>query len=290
MLSPIGACHAGIKPNIYILINLTTEIKTEGNFQGGALNKILEERIVFLKDKEGRLVYPELQQYYVKWLGYYFWKQDLTFNVDNHVRLLTKEKIMRHEDLLALQKEWSETGAEKERSPWGCWIVENVETSKSNPTPCTMLFFKFHHSLGDGQALFDMLMECSDSKVPHYDSNSHRDRVSLVARTFKFLKNVLLFPCEVGRVFVSSIPASPLTAVEDEAVVSQQVTSSFSIPTSALRNVSLAHHVTFTTVLMTALSGALRNFFLSTNKEVPEIMGAEIYFPSKKRSPGLTNS
>ena len=70
------------KPDIFI----TGSVVLEGKVSLNSLRTWLQKNLVELRDADGSLKYPQLQQSQLKKFGYWWWKWDKEFNINNHVR------------------------------------------------------------------------------------------------------------------------------------------------------------------------------------------------------------
>ena len=69
------------------------------------------------------LAYPELQQYLTHWAGYFFWKQESAFSIDDHVY---RRKLHPGEDLLKVEQEFLREPLPQYKSPWSILVVVDV--------------------------------------------------------------------------------------------------------------------------------------------------------------------
>lgn len=142
--------------NLYKLPKATTVIGLylEGNLDIERL-KITIKRNLF-EDKlssNGKIKYPELKQYLTSWMGYFFWKEDKTFDLDRHVTMQNLNGFSTNSDTevqqvaqTLLQKPWT-----KNRPVWEINLLPNCYLKGHEALlPHTILFLRFHHTLGDG--------------------------------------------------------------------------------------------------------------------------------------------
>ena len=136
-----SAVHVEPQPNILITIRL-------GELQLYDFERVkatIGTRLVYAKPVLGQekmqvtgLVYPELQQFCVRWSGYYFWKQEPDFSLNAHV----KRKLLEPgEELHKIQREWVLEPLPECRSPWQVLLVEGPGLGTH-----VHILFKVHHS------------------------------------------------------------------------------------------------------------------------------------------------
>ena len=64
----------------------------EGQCDLQTLIRVIDETWLSVKCRNGKLKYPELQQYIGTFMGFLFWRKEQNFNVRNHVRLYDGKK------------------------------------------------------------------------------------------------------------------------------------------------------------------------------------------------------
>jgi len=113
--------------------------------------------------------YPELQQYVVSWMGFLFWKQDLEFQLENHLKphTLEGESDAEVEDNLCyFMEELLNKPFALHRSPWECYIISKYRNStfakecvNTDSEGMTLVVFRFHHSIADGLSILYAIIE-----------------------------------------------------------------------------------------------------------------------------------
>jgi hypothetical protein len=136
------------------------EAKVSGKLNMMELAKKFQLNVLSKKDKSGRVIYRNLQERNKYVFGYPFWTPDENFNLENHIDSYpsTTDAISPNE-LDSVRKELRQRRFNPEdRSPWQLTLI-NVN---DNGVISTVVFFRIHHVLGDGHALFYLLTQLVD--------------------------------------------------------------------------------------------------------------------------------
>jgi hypothetical protein len=138
------------------------------------------------------LLYPELTQYIYNWGGYVFWKEDLNFNLNEHINTLhlnysntqngdsesdIKEVDATEEILL------SELREDLINRPWvrnkPLWEIFLIPVASGNKT---FLIIRCHHCLADGYAILNLFISslCKNSEFDNPMRRTKRERPGLL--------------------------------------------------------------------------------------------------------------
>jgi len=71
-------------PRINIGVNLKLDTLNRKTTKGEIV-QIFQSSWIAARNAQGKLLYPEFQQYLTSWMGYSFWKWELDFEIENHV-------------------------------------------------------------------------------------------------------------------------------------------------------------------------------------------------------------
>jgi len=91
MLSPRSRFYG---PATNSKFNLNIQFTLSGKLDVPPLVNQVIERCILLKNKStGKFVFPEFQQHLFDWLGYAFWKNEESFQINQHVRHLALKNV-----------------------------------------------------------------------------------------------------------------------------------------------------------------------------------------------------
>ncbi|CAL8128729.1 unnamed protein product [Orchesella dallaii] len=104
------------------------------------------------------LRYPELAQCQVRYMGYTFWKQEIGFQIKNHV---WEEQNLKAERISEIHEKMLNKTYTEEKSPWELIIIRNYcePDDKQKPESQTLLILRIHHSMADGKSVVKLLVE-----------------------------------------------------------------------------------------------------------------------------------
>jgi hypothetical protein len=91
MITCMGTLFAGDDLHNRPKAKVVAVLTVEGNLQLERYKGIAKSNTLNARDTRRKLIYPELKQCVVRWGGYYFWKDYLAFNLENHVKLYNDE-------------------------------------------------------------------------------------------------------------------------------------------------------------------------------------------------------
>ena len=130
------------------------------NFKQDAL-----EKVVMVKDDQGRLKYPELQQSMSFFCGYPFWKWDKRFDIANHILDGYKnQRILDKDGLQNISSELMRRPFNSAQSPWEMYLFSEYCNSPSEKSPKCLVLLRFSHCLVDGVSLMKIIS--SSSSIP----------------------------------------------------------------------------------------------------------------------------
>jgi hypothetical protein len=265
---------------------LLTLLFLEGHADIDEIRNSFLEKVVNRRDAAGSLCNPELQQHLSHILGYYFWKWDDHFKIQDHVRLSgwdwEDEKDIRRAVPKLLLSDF-----EKSKSPWDLYVVFDVGLeSGSQNKPSTCLIFRSHHALGDAKSLMKLLFQdwCGLPLLPPASTTiSDPYPPSALKDWIQFLHTSSL-----------AEPESLWTRERKNYSAMIHCDISKPIPLSVLKDLSKKLRVPLSILLLSSLSMSLREFLLSNSNEaerVPNYLNCTFPIPVPGiRHPGrLTN-
>jgi len=220
----------------------------------------------------GELQYPELKQYLNKRMGYYFWKNDPTFDLSRHV-MTHKSKLSTYSDsdIKEIYEQLIHKPWEVNRPLWDMRIVSNFYPKGSGITKAhSVIFIRYHHALSDGYSMLRLLSEglTEQEKVPvnATPSFSGRDWVkSLIFWvTFPLVGLWELAEFEVGN--TEPVPFTPERKIQRGRF---HVGVTDKILVNKVKEIKNNFGVGFGSVVYSACAGALRDIMIAKGMEVP---------------------
>ncbi|CAG7653457.1 unnamed protein product [Allacma fusca] len=131
--------------------------------------QLLTERVLSIKNSDGELLYVGLKLQCVKFLTVPFWKEDLNFDLKNHVRYydytgaLELPNAPSEMDLHNVLGKLIKLPWKKNQSPWEMLLIQNYKGENY-----TGFVVRLNHVLADGLSIFEMfkLLSKSEWSIP----------------------------------------------------------------------------------------------------------------------------
>ncbi|CAL8092356.1 unnamed protein product [Orchesella dallaii] len=229
---------------------------------------VLERWINAVDNESGKLIYPELRQYACHWLGFMFWKHTGDkFDLDHHIRYHENlaGTVVPTEQVDELIEQLINKPFKPETSPWELHYVANYENTddkqlgQAKNEPMCAIVFKIHHSLGDGYSILSAIVEglggqsLDELKLPLPQS--------LKKTWSEWFFYVLTLPfsalCEFSAIFAMNFQECAWKVPDDRKTWWQLYRRSESIPIECIKDIKNAFGVSFTSVLLSAISSGI---------------------------------
>jgi hypothetical protein len=222
------------------------------------------EKVLRVRNGDGRLRYARLQQHVTFWLGYAFFEWDKTFDISLHIRVL--EANVTERTVNAFVSSRFNEPFQKESSKWEMILVPNYTNEDR-----TLLLFRFCHSIGDGfsiMKLFNKEMLGLDSYLYSPNQPKKRDENCEPNTICQSIKEVIQAPrkylresSEIGK---ASFSTSSLSRDGGHCWLS----STEPIPIEKFKRLKAEHGSSFTEVTTLAISIVLNQHFGSNLQSV----------------------
>ncbi|CAL8104214.1 unnamed protein product [Orchesella dallaii] len=230
--------------------------------------------------------YPELQQYCTLRLGYLFFKWDRKFDISNHVKLyksedIHEETVVNDEKLHSIWERMTTRGYSPKTSPWEFILIENYDPhgkvcsiDELNGIPdeerhCAWIF-RAHHSVVDGVSIYRLISLLTDQGLPLEDQETSNK----VPKYFNCLMNLKALVC--GPAAFAKTLLQGVDYLHGLHYCKNRLTGKYSLVTTSstldikfIKNASKLHGVSFHAVLIGAISGGIRKYFLNNNLTIP---------------------
>lgn len=268
-------------------VNVVISFKVGGLLNYERIIQILSDRMIFLRDNKGNLLYPEFQQHSVHWCGWPFWKWDENFNIRNHVRLLQFDKSTDFNEF-AFEKscEAVEEPFNPGESPWAIRLIPNDE--------CYFFLFNFHHSLADGYAIYRALMGCCDS--PDAANMRQIPHMNLKQKLWNTVRGIVSAgPLLRDAVFeTKKVVPKAGTKIWDILPSEMSLNRSFclgeKIPMEEIKKISKRYYASLNAVLMSSVASSLRKLTMNEEISTPDSVNCFVTVSVPQHPKGLTNS
>lgn len=218
------------------------------------VQNILQAKISDKKDHNEHLRYPELQQYQVDFGGYRFWKDDLSFNIANHI----SELMYSHDSnfLTKVHQELVNKLFPKDRSPWEVILVKNYENNENR----NVLFCRFHHTLGDTKCFLKMFVECLGQKQLSQPNVKYLN-ISLLDQIayYLLLPFYVVYVQVQGKFIAQKARDCPwkYTGSDEQDTSSLNVGISEKVSLKQVKSIAKRNNVTTSAVIMAAIAGGI---------------------------------
>ncbi|CAG7829861.1 unnamed protein product [Allacma fusca] len=264
-----------------------------GTFDLEHVRSMIDRNWVKARNLDGSLRNPELAQGVTSWLGFYFWKPDESFNLNHHVSVIKTEpdEMITDVKLNAIMSTMIAKPFERYRSPWEVFLVPNYVPDEplpskvdddddnnnnnnnnnnncENPEPKFVILIHWNHSLMDGLSIAKLYLNFTNSSIqsffPKPKRNSYESQCAKMLNKASF---VVRAPYQSIRTPIESVDCNAWHLSEGELTKKMDMAFTPRIPTKLIQEIKDAHNVTFNSVVFTALTGAIRNFMIRSNRD-----------------------
>ncbi|OXA43539.1 hypothetical protein Fcan01_21460 [Folsomia candida] len=287
--------------------NLCVWITLDGNLDFVQFRQTFLHDIVLETNSKGELVNPEYQQYYAKWLGFLFWKWEKAFDIREHMKYYFEnlkggsylEKVTTNKELRQIIKGLTSEPFGHEKSPWEFLFIPNFreEDDHSAPAPTTesnksVLIFRVHHGFCDGYAILWLLLKrlnkvglervAKPAKLPKGRGRTWR---VLLNRIFSWLRA----PYDFMTLMVESKDKNEWHLSQE--TLERPFNTAFTprIPLKYIKEIKNGNNVSFTSVIMAALTASIRNSMIERGAKVPRKMTTAVAVPMPGHPDKLRN-
>jgi hypothetical protein len=253
--------------------------------------KVLEE-MVHARNPEpnGKSKYPELQEYFVPWLGYMFRKAEANFDVNEHVTLWKGDQdCASHMDLYNIRRNLLQAPYLSGRSPWEIILVRNYKPDNLAQKR-SVLIGKFHHGVVDGYSLVELFLTSIKEKTEGAKEGIKPKfiRRSALQSICFFLKAVVLSPYTLLEQAPNFQPENIFDPTRVKSSGKRHPVSA-DIPVSSVKSIYQKTQTCFTSVLLAGLAGGIRSYLIRNKKGVPISVDVSIPLPWPKHPSKIRN-
>ena len=231
---------------------------------------ILERMVNAINDK-GELLYPRTRCYIVPGLFQYFFQEDQSFKIENHVFKWEGDVPRSKDELAAIISKLSNVSLPEGRSPWYfCCIPTNFDDND------LAVLFKMHHTVADGISLVRFLTQklTDTTNIPPLTSQSKKINESPTSRRLLLAKAALITPRYLFKLMLSFADRSILHGPNLSGVKKVAWHEAFEL--KLIKDIKTATGTTVNDVLMSCLSLALRRYFQRKGVENPVDLAASV--------------
>jgi len=237
---------------------------------------------------DGSLRYPELKQYPYKWMGFYFWKPESDFNIQEHIYQLPQkhDEHLTRQDIRKIVQDLHAKPFAVDKSPW-----EGLLAYSNHPVEGKQSFFlmKMHHGMADGFSIMKLLVD----QLSQNDTSSNA-KPKYYQRSL--LENIIYwsaFPIRAIYEFSSTamdvlLEKSPWHAPRKNRTYSV-VGMGKPIAISRVKAVKDKFGVTFTSVVQGLCSLTMKSYMTTQKIPIPEKTICILPFPMSGHPQKLRN-
>ena len=216
------------------------------------LRRIIYERLVYGIDERGERICPRLTQVIQKHFGYFIWKEDENFEMENQVLNWKGDNPKSIEDLEVVVSELCSSPLPQSLSPWQFIVVPIVEEDSFG------LLLRVHHSVADGVALTRVFVKNLYDVPPQ---GPEPKKFSTKQRFYMWCKAILVGPLTVLIKFFSRADHSCIHGQDLSG--KKFVAWSKNIDLSLVKRVKTVAGTTVNDVMVSCLAGALNDYLHS---------------------------
>ncbi|XP_071548168.1 probable diacyglycerol O-acyltransferase tgs1 isoform X2 [Panulirus ornatus] len=253
----------------------------------------IETKILDVRDDQGDYRYKKFRQVFSQRYGYYSWRDDKDFDIQNHVRVIdlgalhsgtslentcpehvtvnmlnnttsNTESTARQGEADALVHQFlSEEGTtalSADRPPWEILLLVRHDNRYN-------LVVRLHHAIGDGVTMMRLCVEALVDTPISFPPVGLRP-VNFFVKLAMMVWSALVLPLGLLQVVANF----DHNALHGQLLSGRKVmTWSRELPLAALKQVKLAAHATVNDVLMSCLAAALAKHFARRSEEVGQV-------------------
>ena len=223
------------------------------------------ERMVNATNDKGELLYPRTRCYIIPGLFQYFFQEDQSFKIENHVFKWEGDVPRSKDELAAIVSKLSNEPLPEGRSPWYfCCIPTNFGDKD------LAILFRIKHSIADGVSLVKLVnYTLSDKQVPQKWLKRSSN-----GKSFLLAKALLLAPLYSLKLILALADRSILHGTNLSGVKKVAWHEAFEL--KLIKDIKTATGTTVNDVLMSCLSLALRRYFQKKGVENPDDFTASV--------------
>ena len=226
----------------------------------------ITKHAVEAKNCDGSIKYPEFRQYYTQWGGYRFLRCESNFHIKDHV-ISHDYGPIEEKRLSQIRRQILYAPFKPGTSPWEIHLIEHFKTNMS------VIIFKVHHGLCDGYSCLKLFINCINSEGDLHLNMIAKPKTELSQKPEirGYMGAVLGAPYYFLKQWVECKMQSenPFMAAN---LKRKCFTAATCFSVQKIKEVATRWEVSFSSVLLTLLSGGLRSFLKSEGLTVPARM------------------
>lgn len=251
-----------------LIINGLVYAENKSNFDD-ALNdfrQVVLERLVNAKKPNGELIYPRARCCIRPGFFQYFFQEDKSFRIENHVFKWEGEVPSSKEELASIVSKLSNEAFPKGQSPWYfCCVPTNFGDQEFASV------FRMSHSIADGVALSRFLInQLPDQTTPQMEPQ----KFSSTGRALLLAKALLITPSFLIKLLLSFADQNILHGPKISGVKKVVWHEGFEL--KLIKEIKTVTGTTVNDVLMSCLSRAIRRYFQRKGVDSPPDFAASI--------------
>uniref|UniRef100_T1IXG7 Uncharacterized protein n=1 Tax=Strigamia maritima TaxID=126957 RepID=T1IXG7_STRMM len=204
--------------------------------------------------KKDQYKHLHLRQHTTDSCGYFFWLQDDNFSTDDHVQLYDCKPPANQNELDGIFSELCSQALATNKSPWLILLFPLDEYFAEEPHQY-VVFFRFHHCLGDGYNLTQMICRCfldeKCIKIPPHKPKKAFPLFTVLTTFFYFPKFIIESLIIKDRNILHGPPQTEKTFVRPLIFCSLE----------RVKTVAKATGATINDIMVSCIGGALKRYF-----------------------------
>ncbi|CAG7730375.1 unnamed protein product, partial [Allacma fusca] len=250
--------------------------------------EMFQERVLNVKNTNGKFMYNKLTQYYTHFMGFSFWRADSKFNITNHVREYNYENLQLRcpQDDVTLQRvlpELAKLHWKDRQSHWETLVVKNYCKNENPNNPKTLLIFRFDHGICDGYSsigLFRILFQ-STFTTPGIS----RNKTNLTFRQMIYV--MITLPYTQLKTFSALFKGQLWAARKSFAPTYCDISQKFD--TKQIKLIKSKYGVEFSSVIHCCVPAAILRAIGLSSAKLPQNISGFSAFPLLEHPGGLCN-
>ncbi|CAG7721432.1 unnamed protein product [Allacma fusca] len=239
--------------------NIIVGVVVAGTISSERTRQLFQERVLYLRNEKGQLVYQRLQQSWTYFMGYAFWRNDPLFELSNHIRdydyagdLSLPEKCTEQ----VLTQVWSKLATapwKSLQSPWEVLTVPEYYPSGKTERH-TLIIFRVNHIHCDAYSIVTLFRHLYNTPM-EMPKPTHNQKERTVVSIWERLKLVLAIPYNMAEFFRSVTRGRVIGGLTSRENTHCSISSKIHV--DDIKSIKNAHNVGYSTVVYSAVLGAV---------------------------------
>lgn len=255
---------------------LTRCLIIQGKLNLPEIRKFIMENWVNAKTEDGNFRYPSFHQFMHYELGYFIWRKDLMFSVEDHIFVCPYKAPETGKELQERIGTYRNQLMPAETAAWRIVLIplskEYEHLSSADPHYCVLIMID--HTMGDGISIANMILtHLADQKTVTRHAAPDQSRLTFLQNPKNFAK----FLFDVPQILLKELSTRDHNALYGPRLNGSSLFGiSRPIDFQVIRRIRKITGATVNDILLSCLAGVIRTHFNANNFAIPKQMNTLI--------------